>query len=539
MLRPGDVLDQKYKILELIGEGGMAKVWLARDEKLNKLWAIKEIAKTSDKYKFLVDEDKTLKELEIMKGLNHPALPRIVDVIDEEYTLCVVMDYIEGDTLENLLEAYGVQSEEIVTGWMIEVCDILTYLHSLNPPIIYKDLKPSNLMMDKDGHIRIIDFGIAKRYSGSRGETTALGTEGYASPEHHSGYTDARSDVYSLGATTYRLITGMDPEEPPCIIYPIRKINPALSQGLEKIIQKATKLDPNERYQTAAEMANALDSYKKLDDEYIGKLKKKTSRFKAGFISSIAMVIIGIILTVSGFIVDRNTYDNLVESPGGTLTTKEESLEHAISINPRKEDAYLALIQAYAEDGKFTEEESSRFQSIYNQKKSSVDPDANYAIGEAYLQFYTGETDSSARAKLLTAEPFFRGAAESKNADKAKTYLYLASCYRNYVMSDDSLLTKDVSRKDMEELLSSGKAAVDAADNHKLKSITAEAVLGLIEQEKIEMRDLGIPLQDVVSVIDSIAQTEDSSISAQAAEAKKSVEVAYKNGKKKGGSKDA
>lgn len=528
MLRPGDIVDQKYKILELIGEGGMAKVWLARDEKLGKLWAIKEISKVSRKFQFLVDEDKTLKELEIMKNLNHPALPRIVDVIDEEYTLSVVMDYIEGDTLENLLETYGVQSEEVVASWMIEVCDILTYLHSLNPPIIYKDLKPANLMLDREGHIRIIDFGIAKKYSGNKGDTTALGTNGYASPEHHSGYTDARSDVYSLGATTYRLVTGMDPEEPPCIIYPIRKINPKLSQGLEKIVAKATRPDPNERYQTAAEMANALDSFRKLDDEYIDSLRRKISRFKRMLVYAAALFVVGIALTTSSFVIDRNTYDTLAQSPGGTLSAKEESLDRAISINPKKEDAYLALIEAYAEDGKFTEEESERFFKVYNAHKGSISGDTNYKIGEAYLRYYTGETDSSARAKLLTAEPFFLAVDEDSDYKKlADGYAFLAEYYRSYVMADDSLLTGAETEKDYKKMLAVCKDTMSSASNDKMRSIMAEAALNLISSQRDEMKKSSIPEKDVLDVIALAESVPDPAIKKQTKETREGVQRTY------------
>ena len=145
MLRPGDILKNKYEILKLIGQGGMSKVWLAMDMDLNKQWAVKEINKASAAYKNTVDETKTLREIEIMKTLDHAALPRIVDVIADESVLCVVMDYIQGETLQGVLDMYGPQPEQAVVTWMLEVCDILTYLHSQTPPIIYRDIKPSNL----------------------------------------------------------------------------------------------------------------------------------------------------------------------------------------------------------------------------------------------------------------------------------------------------------------------------------------------------------------------------------------------------------
>lgn len=534
MLRPGDILNNKYEILTIIGQGGMSKVWLAKDLNLNKQWAVKEINKASAGYRNTVDETKTLREIEIMKSLDHAALPRIVDVIDDEAILCVVMDYIQGETLQSVLNMYGPQPESAVVTWMLEVCDILTYLHSQKPPIIYRDIKPSNLMLNYDGHIRIIDFGIAREYKG-KGDTMPLGSEGYASPEHFTKNTDVRSDVYTVGSTMYALLTGKDQTMPPYYIQPLRKVNPSLSQGLEKIIQKATKKDPDERYQSAAELANALESYEKLDDAYITGLQKSLSRYRRRLISAVAVMLIGITVAVGGFITERNNYNNLVQSPGGSLDAKEASLEKAIDIKPGEEAAYIALIQAYAEDGKFTEAESARFFNIYNRRKGSIPKDVNYDIGEAYLSYYTGESDSSARAKLLTAEPFFAAAKGGSETEKAESYIYLAECYRTFVMSDDSLLAKEVSKEDLEKLLTSGSEAVEASDNQKLRAIVSEAVLNLIEMEKIDMRDAGISEADITKAIDKICKGADAATNTLAEETKRSVHTSYTSAKKKEG----
>ena len=536
MLRPGDILKNKYEILKLIGQGGMSKVWLAMDMDLNKQWAVKEINKASAAYKNTVDETKTLREIEIMKTLDHAALPRIVDVIADESVLCVVMDYIQGETLQGVLDMYGPQPEQAVVTWMLEVCDILTYLHSQTPPIIYRDIKPSNLMLNYDGHIRIIDFGIAREYKG-KGDTMPLGSEGFASPEHFTKHTDIRSDIYTVGSTMYALLTGKDQTMPPYYIQPLRKVDPSLSQGLEKIIQKATSKDPAERYQSAAELANALESYEKLDDDYITGLQKKVASFKGKRIAAVAVILLGLAVTIGGFVAERHNYNNLIQSPGGTLEAKVESYERAIDLKPKEEAAYIGLIEAYSEDGYFTEEESAEFFRIYNTKKSSISRDINYDIGEAYLKYYTGKTDSSPRAKLLTAEPFFSAAVGGKQSSKAESYVYLAGCYRNFVMSDDSLLTKEATKADFEQLLTEGTDAVTATEDGRLKEIVAEAVLNLIETEKLEMRDTGIPEADIKKAIDSIGKQLPEGTDIDAAETYKSVHAAYEAGKKKEGGK--
>lgn len=225
MIQRGDIIDGKYEILKLTGRGGMSKVWLAMDTHVNKQWAVKEIDKTTREFKDTVDEKQTRREIEIMRRLDHPALPRIVDVIEDEESLCIVMDYIEGETLLQILKTRGTAEQETVVSWMLDVCDAITHLHSFDPPIIYRDMKPSNVMLTRDQRIKIVDFGIAKDYREGLEDTQPLGTKGYASPEHWSKRTDVRSDVYSIGATMYHLLTGKDPSQPPYHMVPIRQID--------------------------------------------------------------------------------------------------------------------------------------------------------------------------------------------------------------------------------------------------------------------------------------------------------------------------
>lgn len=260
MLKEKDILLGKYRILSKIAAGGMGAVWLAEDRKLQKKWAVKEIFKDSGEFCASVNPDGTLTEIEILTLLDNPYAPRIVDRYEDEQVLAVVMDYVEGQTLLQLVKEKGPQPEEEVVKWTLCVCDLLSFLHTHQPPVIYNDVKPENIILKKDGAIKVIDFGIAKipqKYPND----TPIGTPGYASPEHYKGKTDARSDLYSLGMSMYHLLTAVNPATKDFHMKPLTSLRPGASRKLEQIIQKATAKDPNARYQSASELREDLLNY--------------------------------------------------------------------------------------------------------------------------------------------------------------------------------------------------------------------------------------------------------------------------------------
>ena len=259
----GSVIDGKYKLLAIVGQGITFKVYLANDVRLNKCWAVKVHDKKSHDSEIIMQM--ALQEVNMVKKLDHPAIPKIVDIVDNKNYLCIVEEYIEGETLEALVSKMGPQPVELVVELGKQLCNVLGYLHSLNPPHIYRDMKPANIMLKPDGNIKIIDFGIIRLYDAkATADENCLGTLGYASPEHFGGkgQTDARSDIYSLGVTLHRLLTGFNPSKdvPPLIC----SINPNLPIGLEYIISKCTKSNPAERYQTCEELMADLDRYQEL-----------------------------------------------------------------------------------------------------------------------------------------------------------------------------------------------------------------------------------------------------------------------------------
>ncbi|MCM1171971.1 MAG: serine/threonine protein kinase [Clostridium sp.] len=359
MTKEGTILDGKYEIWKEVGRGGMSIVYLARDNRLNKQWAVKEIKNDGSK------STRTLlkgleREANILKNVDHPVLPRIVDIINQDGTIYVVMDFIEGTTISDRLKKEGAQPQETVIEWGLQLASALDYLHNMKPPVIYRDMKPSNVMIKPEGGVKLIDFGTAKEYIvENNADTTALGTRGYAAPEQFGDKqgrgiynTDARTDIYNLGATLYHIVTGMNPCEPPYEIRPIREWNPALSSGLEKIILKCTQADPNDRYQNCTELMYALNHYNELDDEY----KKKNKRKLAAFITTSVLTIAAGITSVVGYSglqkIKLDNYNTYIET-GNNYKMEEdyaaavEQYKLAFELDGTDAEAYDKYIQTY------------------------------------------------------------------------------------------------------------------------------------------------------------------------------------------------
>ncbi len=365
MLEIGSLVDGKYKILNKIGQGGMSIVYLAMNEKANKQWAIKEVRKDGIK-DFEVVKQGLIVETEMLKCLNHPNLPSIIDVIEDESTFLIVMDYIQGNPLSKTLEEYGAQPQENVIEWAKQLCDVLGYLHTREPAIIYRDMKPANIMLKPDGNLTLIDFGTARVFKEKNiADTTCLGTVGYAAPEQFGGQgqTDARTDIYCLGTTLYHLVTGLNPCEPPYDIRPIREINVALSSGLERIIMKCTQRNPGDRYQSCAELMYALEHYEEIDDIYRKRQKKKLS----GFVTCMVLTVLFAAVSTFGYVSAENklneNYDvKLIEASNGRLKVEQQTdlLVEAVKIDPSDTRAYLQLLDLFVkDDNELSKEEAS------------------------------------------------------------------------------------------------------------------------------------------------------------------------------------
>jgi serine/threonine-protein kinase len=270
-LEPGTLLYGRYEIVKRIGGGGMGAVYYAKDKNLGDApRAVKEMVQThldeSQQEKAVAD---FRRESMLLASLEHPSIPTIYDYFYDEQAsrFYLVMKYISGgDCLARLRNSPNGRIEELkVAEWGAQVADVLQYLHEQRPPIIYRDLKPANLMLDgNSGRVMLIDFGIARWVAPQEKGVTAVGTMGYAPPELFSGKAEPRTDIYSLGATMFHLLTGADPQDNPLLIFDFtknpspRQINPGVSNEMEWILMRAVEYEPERRFRSAAEMRDAL-----------------------------------------------------------------------------------------------------------------------------------------------------------------------------------------------------------------------------------------------------------------------------------------
>lgn len=270
ILEPGIVLRRRYEILELVGQGGMGAVYKAADRRLEgRVCALKEVLST------LADNALSEEELDqmseqfrieasILSRLDHPNLPKVSDYFSVRGREYLVMDFVEGRDLQEIVREQQKSgeflSEQLVLGWAGQLLDALEYLHDQEPQVVHRDVKPSNIKVTPRGTIKLVDFGLVKVLHDDDSRTVTVvqgrGTVAYTPLEQYggdTGYTDARSDIYSLGATLYHLLAGIAPADAkerflrPGVLVSLRQINPAISPRVERVIFQALAMHPNER----------------------------------------------------------------------------------------------------------------------------------------------------------------------------------------------------------------------------------------------------------------------------------------------------
>ena len=474
MLEIGSIFDGKYEVMREVGRGGMSIVYLAYNARINRNCAIKEAKKSGDPSGGVMGLSLQA-EVEMLKTLSHDNIVRITDVVETEESLYIVMDYIEGLNLLEVLEQNGPLSKERVIPWAIQLCDAMNYLHSQRPPIIYRDLKPANVILRPDNRVIVIDFGTARTQKGGKTrDTTCLGTPDYAAPEqfNQTGETDARTDIYNLGATMSHLLTGISQAQTDFDVRPLGELRPEYEgSGIEYIISKCCQRSRDNRYQSMEELRRDLEREEELGANAVRQDKK---RFRL-FLAPVVALLIGIagmigFRTVQNATI-QNTYDvalSRAERASNIQAGKEDFIA-ALKLKPSDPEGYTALLNYITDDDTINENERNILLEILNARPDDVsdvncfeifrrDNEEQYArfrfeLGEDYFFFY-GNSLGQGRYEYAKKElePFKKNGAyvgylKGTEPQRAETF-YLISDVMNLEQKDIGLVTQWDTGKD-------------------------------------------------------------------------------------------
>lgn len=380
MLQTGEVVFDKYRVLGLLGKGGMGNVYLAENINVGNKWAIKEIMRSKSRPIDLMVEP------EMLKKLNHPNLPRIIDVISTRESIYIIEDYFAGQSLQQALEDRQLCSEVNVVKWCRQLAEILIYLHNLKPtPIIYSDLKPSNIIIDNNNSLKLVDFGIARETSGSSGQGV-FGSRGYAAPEQYEGVFDERTDIYSFGASFFHVLTGKryDKDHP----IQLRQVNPDFSAGIDHIINQCLQEKPQLRYQSAAELYKDIT----LIDHFSRAYKRRAWKKRLTAAGITAVIMLGCITVMVGLESMQETKGDLYQqkidtairlTSDGKYEAAEASFLDALHYGSSSE-VYLNLARLYLRENK----PSQAADFLSDKIQSGIiknDLPAAYLMGTAYF----------------------------------------------------------------------------------------------------------------------------------------------------------
>lgn len=351
MLKQGQMLEKKYEVIKILGRGGMGTVYLCRNISLGNLWAIKEVnSELKNKVDFLAEPN-------MLKKLNHIGIVRVIDIFYENDNLYIVEDYIEGRNLKEYVDINGPLSSKLVVDISLQLCSILDYLHSFKPPIVYRDLKPSNIMITPNNKVVLIDFGIARVYKeNQKGDTVVLGSRGYMAPEQFmNNQSNVKTDIYSLGATMFFMVTAKDVS---LLINPMSEKNYPIhtAKWLVEIIQKTLAVKPEDRYSNVNTMISEFRDIAD-DKEYtktilmkfnrrrtknvktiVGKKKKRNNRFKLVMIAIfVCITILSVFLAV--LMNNKQSKEKTVQAPIAPKTSvKTEPKQELNKAEPQLEE---------------------------------------------------------------------------------------------------------------------------------------------------------------------------------------------------------
>lgn len=351
------LLFDRYRIIKVVGQGGMGTVYLAIDVKTNQECAIKEILiKNRSKETILLEPN-------LLKKLEHPALNKIIDIFEKDQKIYIVMDYIDGKSLKELLISENKFSEKTVINWAVQLCEVLIYLHNIEPyPIIYRDMKPGNILVSKDNKITLIDFGIASELKeDGMTDTQVAITRGYCAPEQYTERTfDERTDIYSLGITMYHLLTGISPNDTSFELKPIRKEDENISREMEYIIGRAIKRNPEDRYNCVDDLLYDLININKLNEDF----KKIIAKQAMTYFIFVLIYLLSISITYIGYTeIKIETYSlskSLISQGNLNLDQNNyklafDNFNKAIKLDAYNPDSYIGILEYYIDIANYKE----------------------------------------------------------------------------------------------------------------------------------------------------------------------------------------
>ena len=447
VLSVGDkVLDGKYEILKVINTSGMSNVYLVMDRNLKKQWCLKEIVK-SESGRNMIEYRSLLREADIMKSLNHSNIPRIVTIEEENDTIFIVMDYVDGISAKDWILRKGKIEQKVVVNWSKQICSILIYLHNRKNPIFYRDMKPDNIMIQNDGSVKLLDFGISEVITDdNKVIKESLGTRGFAAPEQSKKGLkyDLRSDIYALGMTMYYMLTGINPAVvKDGGLTKLRDVDQLISTEIERIVNKCIEKDVNRRYQSVEELLYDLQNYEKYDEKYV---KRNIRKVKV----SVGMVLIGLMLCIGSvfpFISERRSFEEEYKTLLNTAMQSgmSEDYVNCISLDPLRLTPYIGFIDAIKSDGMFTSSEEESLLGFLNPNLQEMEEKEGFGeiafnVGKLYWFYYEGKKKDDG---IALSVKWFEKAIESGYNEKESGVFYNIGLFKRDIgmrvaESDDS-----------------------------------------------------------------------------------------------------
>jgi serine/threonine-protein kinase len=440
------VLNGRYEIEKCIHSRGMANVYIVKDLNLGKRWCLKEIIKT-DAGKSEIEYVSLLQEAKVLRSVSHTGIPRITDTDEDGDSLMIVEDYVEGMTLSKCIQTKGAIRQDIAVQWMKQLCQIIMYLHGIDTPILYRDMKPDNVIIQPDGNIKLLDYGtcVIIYEKGQLPHGYAMGTAGYAAPEQtkKSLPCDLRSDIYGLGMTYYSMLTGLNMAGVPRDkVRDVGLMNPGVSKGLAAVVNKCIAVNPEDRYQDCNELLYALQNYITGDEGYRQKAMVKITTTAV----TLALSVVLMVGSVIPFLVNKGraeqNYLNAVQV--AEQSGRQEDYVSAISLNPTNISPYFGYIEAIKIDGVFSLDEEACLLNLINPNlvsiKNGSDYDRlSYELGRLYWFYYS--SSKSNEGKILSVRWFKDAKDKGYKSDLSTVYYNLGRFHKD--ISNSIMVAED------------------------------------------------------------------------------------------------